>query len=166
MTTSAEVRYKEVQAQRFLKVAEDEKLSSKSSYTDLIIAAAHGYLRVSKLAEGVSVHKAELIRVRASLEEELFSSIIGYSKVHYKRLQKDTKTLLREAASNRLYRFAQILEHAIELYDGDEETALRWLKTPNPAFGNEAPIEMLKSEVGADMVDRLITQLELGILPI
>ena len=166
MTTSAEVRHKEVQAQRFLKVAEDEKPSSKSSYTDLVIAAAHGYLRVSKLAEGVSVNKAERIRVRAGLEEELFSRILGYSKVHYKRLQKNPKTLLREVASNRLYRFAQILEHAIELYDGDEETALRWLKAPNPAFGNETPIEMLKSEVGADMVDRLITQLELGILPI
>ena len=165
MTTSAEVRHKEVQAQRFLKVAEDEKPGFKSSYTDLIIVA-HGYLRVSKLAEGVSVHKAERIRVRAGLEEELFSRILGYSKVHYKRLQKNPKTLLREVASNRLYRFAQILEHAIELYDGDEETALRWLKTPNPAFGNETPIEMLKSEVGADMVDRLITQLELGILPI
>ncbi len=166
MTTSAEVRHKEVQAQRFLKVAEDEKPGSKSSYTDLVIAAAHGYLRVSKLAEGVSVHKAERIRVRAGLEEELFSRILGYSKVHYKRLQKNPKTLLREVASNRLYRFAQILEHAIELYDGDEKTALKWLKAPNPAFGNETPIEMLKSEVGADMVDRLITQLELGILPI
>ncbi len=166
MTTSAEVRHKEVQAQRFLKVAEDEKPSSKSSYTDLVIAAAHGYLRVSKLAEGVSVNKAERIRVRAGLEEELFSRILGYSKVHYKRLQKNPKTLLREVASNRLYRFAQILEHAIELYDGDEKTALKWLKAPNPAFGNETPIEMLKSEVGADMVDRLITQLELGILPI
>jgi putative toxin-antitoxin system antitoxin component (TIGR02293 family) len=166
MTTSTEVRHKGVQAQRFLKVAEDEKLSSRSSYTDLIMVAVQGYMRVSKLAEGVSVHKAERIRTRANIEEELFSSILGYSKVHYKRLQKDTKTLLREVASNRLYRFAQILEHAIELYDGDEETALRWLKTPNPAFGKETPIEMLKSEVGADMVDTLITQLELGILPI
>lgn len=166
MTTSTEARHKGVQAQRFLKVAEDEKLSSRSSYTDLIMVAVQGYMRVSKLAEGVSVYKAERIRARANIEEELFSSIIGYSKVHYKRLQKDTKTLLREVASNRLYRFAQILEHAIELYDGDEETALRWLKTPNLAFGKETPIEMLKSEVGADMVDTLITQLELGILPI
>jgi putative toxin-antitoxin system antitoxin component (TIGR02293 family) len=72
---------------------------------------------------------------------------------------------LREAASNRLYRFAQILEHAINLYNGDEETALIWLKTPNVAFDNSTPLELLSSEVGSDLVDGLITQLELGILP-
>ena len=166
MTTSTGIRHKGIQAQKFLRASEATGSKLKPSYTRLVMTATHGHVRVSKLAEGVSIQKAEQIRTRANLEEELFSSIIGYSKVHYRRLQKDTKKLLREGASNRLYRFAEVLEHAIEFYDGDEETALRWLSSPNPAFGNEAPMEMLKSEVGADMVDGLITQLELGILPI
>ena len=166
MTTSTGIGHKGIQAQKFLRASEATGSKLKPSYTCLVMTATHGHLRVSKLAEGVSIQKAEQIRTRANLEEDLFSSIIGYSKVHYRRLQKDTKKLLREGASNRLYRFAEVLEHAIEFYDGDEETALRWLSSPNPAFGNEAPMEMLKSEVGADMVDGLITQLELGILPI
>jgi uncharacterized protein (DUF2384 family) len=33
------------------------------------------------------------------------------------------------------------------------------------AFGNATPLDMLSSEVGSGMVDSLISQLELGILP-
>ena len=47
----------------------------------------------------------------------------------------------------------------------DEETALIWLKTPNVAFDNATPLKLLSSEVGSDLVDGLIAQLELGILP-
>ena len=85
--------------------------------------------------------------------------------MHYSRLAKDPDKHLRGAASNRLYRFAQILEHAIDLYNGDEETALKWLKTPNVAFDNATPLELLSSEGGSGRGDGLITQLELGILP-
>jgi putative toxin-antitoxin system antitoxin component (TIGR02293 family) len=166
MTTSAGIRHKGIQAQEFLKASVAAKNKPKTSFTGLIISTGHGHERVCMLAEGVPVTKAEKVRIRAKLEEALFSDIIGYSAVHYKRLIKDKSKLLRAVASNRLFRFAQVLEHAIELYDGDQETALRWLRHPNPAFGNQAPMEMLKSEVGADMVDKLITQLELGILPV
>lgn len=166
MTTSAEVRQKGIQAQRFLKASGAVEDKPKRSFTELIIPAGQGYARVSKLAEGVPITRAEQVRARVKIDEALFSSIIGYSEVHYKRLIKEKTKHLREVASNRLYRFAQVIEHAVELYDGDQETALRWLRHPNPAFGNQAPMEMLKSEVGADMVDKLITQLELGILPV
>jgi uncharacterized protein (DUF2384 family) len=47
----------------------------------------------------------------------------------------------------------------------DEETALIWLKTPNMAFDNATPLKLLSSEVGSDLLDGLIAQLELGILP-
>ena len=166
MTTSAQVRNKGVQTQRLLKVSAGAKGKSEVTFTSLIIPSGLGYARVGKLAEGVSVFKAEQIRARAKLEECLFSSIIGYSEAHYKRLIRNKSELLKEGASNRLYRFAEVIDHAVDLYDGDQDTALRWLSHPNPAFGNQPPMQMLKSEVGADMVDKFISQLELGILPI
>lgn len=165
MSAATEIGRKGIQASTLLQHQKERGSNPKNSFTCLIIASTGGYEIIAKLAKGVAVSKAEKIRTRAKLEEEIFSSIIGYSKVHYKRLQKDTSKHLRERASNRLYRFAEILDHANELYDGDEQTALRWLKRPNPAFGDKPPMDMLKSEVGADMVDQLITQLELGILP-
>jgi putative toxin-antitoxin system antitoxin component (TIGR02293 family) len=131
----------------------------------MILPHSHGCEMVRELSRGVTGKVAEQFRKRAKLDESAFSRIIGYSRMHYSRLAKDGERHLRGAASNRLYRFAQILEHAIDLYGGDEETALRWLKTPNVAFGSDTPLEMLSSEVGSGMVDSLISQLELGIPP-
>lgn len=165
MVTSAAVRRKGIQAKAFLEAGEGGK-RKKPSFTRLIVSNDRGHSKVRKLAEGVPIQKAERIRQRAKLGEDVFAGILGYSKVHYKRLQKGEKQSLRAVAANRLYRFAQVLEHAVELYEGDETAALKWLNNPNPAFEDHAPMELLKSEVGADMVDRLITQLELGILPV
>lgn len=165
MTTGTQIRRKGIPTQEFLAVLKKARVESPGQYTGLILPVIHGHEQVSELTKGVPGKIAEQIRKKAGLGEKVFSSIIGYSRVHYSRLINAENRHLREAASNRLYRFAQILEHAIELYNGDEETALRWLKTPNAAFGNSQPLEMLSSEVGAGVVDHLITQLELGILP-
>ena len=135
------------------------------SYTSMILPQSHGHNMVRELSKGVSGKVAEQFRKKVNIDESAFSRIIGYSRMHYSRLAKDGGRNLRGAASNRLYRFAQILEHAIDLYNGDEETALRWLKTPNVAFGSATPLEMLSSEVGSGLVDTLISQLELGIPP-
>lgn len=166
MTTSAAIRRKGIPAQEFLKARVAAGKGPENAFTKLVIASGRGHERISKLAEGVPVARAEKVRTQAKLEASDFSEIIGYSTVHYKRLAKDKAKHLRPVASNRLFKFTQVLEHAVDLYDGDLETALRWLKHPNPAFGDQTPMEMLKSEVGADMVDKLITQLELGILPV
>ncbi len=131
----------------------------------MVLPRSHGHNMVRELGKGVSGKVAEQFRIQVNIDEGAFSRIIGYSRMHYSRLAKDGDKHLRGAASNRLYRFAQILEHAIDLYGGDEETALRWLKSPNAAFGSATPLEMLSSEVGSGMVDSLISQLELGILP-
>lgn len=134
-------------------------------YTDMILPMDPGCGMVRELSKGVTGKVAEQFRKKANIDESVFSSIIGYSRMHYSRLIKDGSKPLRGPASNRLYRFAQVLEHAIDLYNGDEATAMQWLKAPNQAFGNSTPLAMLSSEVGSDMVDALISQLELGILP-
>jgi len=141
------------------------RAQTQHPYTHMILPPGQGHNMVQELSRGVTGKVAEQFRKKAKIDESAFSSIIGYSRMHYSRLAKDGNKHLREAASNRLYRLAQILEHSIDLYDGDEETALKWLKTPNMAFDNLTPLEMLSSEVGSNMVDGLITQLELGILP-
>lgn len=134
-------------------------------YTEMILPMDQGHSVVRELSKGVTGKVAEQFRKKANIDESSFSSIIGYSRMHYSRLVKDGSKQMRGSASNRLYRFAQILEHAIDLHNGDEVTALKWLKSPSVAFGDSTPLEMLSSEVGSDMVDALISQLELGILP-
>ena len=66
--------------------------------------------------------------------------------------------------SDRLVRLARVFSRAIELYGGDSEGAQAWLMRPNRALGGASPFEMAKTEVGAGEVERLISQIEHGVI--
>ncbi|HEV8657202.1 MAG TPA: antitoxin Xre-like helix-turn-helix domain-containing protein [Thermoanaerobaculia bacterium] len=65
--------------------------------------------------------------------------------------------------SDRLVRLARVYGRTLYFFDGDSEAATEWLTTTQYAFGGIRPIEMLRSDVGAQEVETLIGQLEHGI---
>lgn len=65
--------------------------------------------------------------------------------------------------SDRLLRVLHVLLVAESLF-GDRGKALRWLSTPQKRFGGSSPIEMLKTHVGAAMVEELLVQLAEGLV--
>lgn len=71
---------------------------------------------------------------------------------------------LQPDESDRLVRAARVYAHAIALFDGDRTAAGQWLFAPQAALGNATPIEYASTEVGAREVERLITQIEHGII--
>ncbi|MEQ9831883.1 MbcA/ParS/Xre antitoxin family protein [Pectobacterium versatile] len=56
-----------------------------------------------------------------------------------------------------------VSERAIELFEGDEALAEKWLSEPNRALRWKSPNEMLSSQLGIDEVLRLIAQLQHGV---
>jgi putative toxin-antitoxin system antitoxin component (TIGR02293 family) len=66
--------------------------------------------------------------------------------------------------SDRLVRIARVFSSAIELYDGNVESARRWMMRPRRALGGPTPFEMARTEVGAREVERLIHQIEHGVV--
>ena len=65
--------------------------------------------------------------------------------------------------SDRLLRLTRIYGKAIELFEGDNRAALEWLHSPVTALGGATPLSMLKTEPGAQEVERLIARLEYGV---
>ena len=65
--------------------------------------------------------------------------------------------------SDRLVRAAQIFAQALELFEGDLDSAREWLTSAQPALGGSTPIEFATTEVGAREVEALIGRLEHGI---
>lgn len=63
----------------------------------------------------------------------------------------------------KIVRLSRLFSRALELFDGDEEAARKWLTTPKGVLGGAAPFEMAKSELGAQEVERLIGRLEHGV---
>ena len=72
-----------------------------------------------------------------------------------KRLQADE--------SDRLFRLATLFRKAIELFHGDNEAAMRWLRSPRPALGGETPLELAKTDIGVRQVETLIEQVRHGV---
>ena len=70
---------------------------------------------------------------------------------------------LRADESDRLFRLARIAAHAAAVL-GSEEKAARWLHRPNRALGNQPPLELLDSDIGARQVETLLGRIEHGLL--
>ncbi len=67
--------------------------------------------------------------------------------------------------SGRLVRLARVYGRALYFFDGDAAAATRWLSDEQFSFSGVTPLEMTRTEVGAQEVERLISQLEHGVFP-
>jgi putative toxin-antitoxin system antitoxin component (TIGR02293 family) len=65
--------------------------------------------------------------------------------------------------SDRLYRLARIAARAVGVF-GTEDKASAWLRRPNRALGNELPIRLLDTDVGARQVEDILGRIEHGIV--
>jgi putative toxin-antitoxin system antitoxin component (TIGR02293 family) len=70
---------------------------------------------------------------------------------------------LQPDESDRLLRLSRIYGKAIELFEGDNSAALRWLRSPVEALGRATPLAMSQTEPGSREVERLIGRLEHGV---
>lgn len=65
--------------------------------------------------------------------------------------------------SDRVVRFARIMDAATELMGGDTEAAAQWMRTPRKILGGETPLAHASTEIGARDVEDLINRLEHGV---
>jgi putative toxin-antitoxin system antitoxin component (TIGR02293 family) len=65
--------------------------------------------------------------------------------------------------SDRLVRASRVFGRALELFEGDDEQARRWLLTEARALGGRTPLDLARSEIGAKEVEMLIGRLGHGI---
>jgi putative toxin-antitoxin system antitoxin component (TIGR02293 family) len=78
-------------------------------------------------------------------------------------LRRKTEGRLQPEESDRLLRASRIFGLTIDLFEGDRAAALRWLSSEQRALGNETPISLIQSDVGAREVENLIGRLEHGV---
>ncbi len=67
------------------------------------------------------------------------------------------------AESDRLYRFAELFKAALDLFEGDAESARAWLFKPNVGLGGRRPVEMSATSAEYQTVLNLIGRLEHGV---
>lgn len=67
--------------------------------------------------------------------------------------------------SDRLVRLARIYARTLDFFNGDPEAATAWLSHTQRAFRYATPLQMARTEVGSQEIERLLGQLESGVLP-
>jgi putative toxin-antitoxin system antitoxin component (TIGR02293 family) len=63
--------------------------------------------------------------------------------------------------SDRVLRVARLLSHAEMVY-GSRERALAWLRRPAARLQNRAPLDLMRTDTGARIVEELLVQIDDG----
>ena len=63
--------------------------------------------------------------------------------------------------SDRLLRLARISSQAAATL-GSEQRAIQWLRRPNRALGNQAPLKLIDNDIGARQVEEALGRIEHG----
>lgn len=77
--------------------------------------------------------------------------------------RRQSQGKLQADESDRVLRASTIFDMALDLFEGDRAEARKWLQSPQPGLGGEAPLDFASTEVGARQVENLIGRLEHGV---
>ena len=131
--------------------------------TTLVGAHARGTrLRAGAVAArvkaGLPVAEFDALRAVLGLTVEELAGKVGVSIATLSR-RRHSGQPLDAGSSDRLLRFARLFRLAVELYDGDEDSARAWLTKPARALDGETPLACADTETGAREVENLIGRL-------
>jgi putative toxin-antitoxin system antitoxin component (TIGR02293 family) len=90
--------------------------------------------------------------------KDLYDIVIPARTLKHRRARRESLT---PDESDKLARLVRIFDHAVRVFDGIER-ARTWLNEPKRRFDGRTPIEMLRTEIGARMVDEFLGQIEYG----
>ena len=112
-----------------------------------------------RIKAGLPVKEFDTLREYLGLTVDALAKKVGISAATLSR-RRQSRQPLDAGHSDRLIRFARLFRLAVDLYDGNEAAARRWLTTPARALGGQTPLDFADTEAGAHEVENLIGRLE------
>lgn len=91
-------------------------------------------------------------------DEEIYSFIVPRRTLVHRKSRREALT---HDESDRAVRIARITSLAEEVF-GDDAKAGRWLRKAKVRFEGRSPLEMLRTETGARLVEEMLLQLDYG----
>ncbi|KXK00759.1 MAG: hypothetical protein UZ17_ACD001002102 [Acidobacteria bacterium OLB17] len=96
------------------------------------------------------------------MSAESLRAVVGIAPRTLAR-RKHEKRLSPEE-SDRLVSVSRVLALAVELFDGDVERGMQWLRSPSRALKGRSPLSLAATTVGLREVEALIGRLEHGVI--
>jgi putative toxin-antitoxin system antitoxin component (TIGR02293 family) len=116
---------------------------------------------MKRVEEGVSFAAFERLKRSLKVSSRELADVVLITQRTLARRKRAGR--LDPDESDRLVRVSRVFGRAIELFEGDVESARSWLMSPIIALGGGVPFAMLRTEVGAREVEGVITRLEHGV---
>lgn len=114
-----------------------------------------------KVLEGFPIETLISLQARLGLTaRELASTLLMTPRTLTRRTQRAERLPVDE--SERVYRLARLFEDAARVLGGEEE-ARAWMREPNYALGEAVPLDLVRTQPGAELVRRVLGQIEYGI---
>jgi putative toxin-antitoxin system antitoxin component (TIGR02293 family) len=116
---------------------------------------------LERLKDGLSFASFDRFRQNIALSQEELAALVQISPRTLARRKAQKK--LESDESDRLVRLSRVFGKTVDLFEGDDAAARRWLSRPQLGLGGKKPLLLLGSEVGAREVETLIGRLEHGV---
>lgn len=109
------------------------------------------------------VLRAEVDRVAAliGLTDKEMAAALGLSASYLHRLKTDQR--ISQDASERLLLLENLLQHALDTFEGRAPTVLGWLRVPLRELDYQTPWQTLDTVTGYQLVDRVLGRIDHGI---
>lgn len=120
------------------------------------------YAIIDKAREGVLRAEVDKVASPAGLTDIELARILNMSVRNLHRL-KSTDRMGRDA-SERLLLLTNLLRHGLSVFDDDAQTLADWLRSPIRELNSQAPIYLLDTATGFELVDDVLGRIEHGIV--
>src|SRR5580698_7786812 len=116
-------------------------------------------LNLARIESGVPVSTMTDFVVSSGLPlKDNYEVVIPARTLKHRRARKES---LSTDESDKLARLARVFDHTVSVFD-TPDLARAWLNKPKKRFDGRTPMDMLRTEVGARMVEEMLGQIDEG----
>jgi putative toxin-antitoxin system antitoxin component (TIGR02293 family) len=90
--------------------------------------------------------------------KDIYEVVIPARTLKHRRARRER---LSPDESDKLARLVRVFDHAVKVF-GDKERAGLWLSRPKKRFDDRTPLSMLRTDMGARLVDDMLGQIDYG----
>src|SRR5882672_10107289 len=130
--------------------------------TSLGLSASNASELIQQVERGFSFKTLHILESRSGLPGPALAGLVGIPGRTLAR--RKSKGRFTPEESERLLRLGTVFEQAVELFEGDNAAALRWLTAPRKTLEGKTPLAYARTELGAREVEDLIGRLEHGVV--
>lgn len=126
----------------------------------------------AQLRHGLPIQSFVAFKRWARLSNDELASIADISAKTLQRYFKPPRTKKRHSkitrvavsSSDRVFRAAEVMALAKEVFAGDEDAVREWLRFEQFGLGGKVPLDLLKTSLGADLVEEELKRMQYGFL--